>query len=307
MLPDRLEQLPRAAVLRALRRGSLALATGQFVFRIQTSIGHVANGLCELYGDFPASLTSEFADFQVHIRPPRSIRRYYRPQALFLLEGRSAFKPLAYHQAFPLLEWGMNWCISTQVRHLVLFHAAVVARGERALILPAPPGSGKSTLCAALASRGWRLLSDELAMLDPATGSLQGLARPVSLKNASIPVIREFAPQAHVSAPCHDTVKGTVAHLRPTTESVDRVSRPARPAWVVFPRFEPGADTSLTALEPGSALMGMIRNSFNYGALGSLAFESVTDMMTRVRSYEFIYSCLDEAVATFNALPRPEA
>jgi predicted ATPase len=30
------------------------------------------------------------------------------------------------------------------------------------VILPAPPGSGKSTLCAALVTRGWRLLSDEL-------------------------------------------------------------------------------------------------------------------------------------------------
>jgi hypothetical protein len=43
----------------------------------------------------------------------------------------------------------------------------VLERGGRALLLPAPSGSGKSTLCAGLAFNGWRLLSDELALLDP--------------------------------------------------------------------------------------------------------------------------------------------
>ena len=63
------------------------------------------------------------------------------------------------------------------------------------MLLPAPPGAGKSTLCAGLVHRGWRLLSDELALVDMETGLVRGMARPVNLKNKSIEVIRDFAPE----------------------------------------------------------------------------------------------------------------
>ena len=66
-------------------------------------------------------------------------------------------------------------------RYLII-HAAVVERNGFALLLPAPPGSGKSTLCAGLIHHGWRLLSDELALIDPETATLQAIPRPVSLK-----------------------------------------------------------------------------------------------------------------------------
>ncbi|MBK9234594.1 MAG: hypothetical protein IPO19_00450 [Rhodoferax sp.] len=44
------------------------------------------------------------------------------------------------------------------------------------LVMPAIPGSGKSTLTAGLSLSGWRLLSDEFGALDP----LQHEFRPCS-------------------------------------------------------------------------------------------------------------------------------
>lgn len=57
-------------------------------------------------------------------------------------------------------------------------------------IVPAPLDSAKRTLCAALVGKGWRLLSDELALVRLDTGELVPLPRPISLKNASINIIR---------------------------------------------------------------------------------------------------------------------
>lgn len=85
--------------------------------------------------------------------------------------------------AFPQLEWAMNWCISTQANFYLLLHSAVIERNGFAAIMPAPPGSGKSTLCAALINRGWRLLSDELALISLHDQNIYPLARPVGLKN----------------------------------------------------------------------------------------------------------------------------
>ena len=83
-----------------------------------------------------------------------------------------------------MLEAGLNWCIGNLAHQYLVIHSATLERGGRALLMPAPPGSGKSTLCAALITRGWRLLSDEFALVDPATGLLVPVPRPVALKGA---------------------------------------------------------------------------------------------------------------------------
>jgi HprK-related kinase A len=130
-----------------------------------------------------------------------------------------------------------------------------VERSGCALVLPGPPGSGKSTLCAALISRGWRLLSDELTLLDPVTANVVPLPRPVSLKNASIAAIRQFYPAAELGPPVHDTAKGSVAHLKAPTDSVRRASELARPRWIVLPRYETGASAHLAQLSKARTFM----------------------------------------------------
>ncbi|MDZ7829145.1 MAG: HprK-related kinase A [Halofilum sp. (in: g-proteobacteria)] len=290
-------ELP-GAVLRARLSGpGLDLVTGGFRTRIQSPLPDVAAGIAGLYGDFPVAREGGFADFHVAVTRPRGPRRWHRPQVLFRFDGRSVFKPLPLNQAFPMLEWGLNWCVTTQVNHFLLFHAAVVARGERALVMPGQPGSGKSTLCAALVTRGWRLLSDELAMVDLESGDIHGLARPVSLKNESLPVLRALAPDAFLSAPCHDTLKGTVAHLRPPADSVRRMDEPARPAWIVFPKFEAGATTALVPRDRDSAFFELARNSFNYSALGTIAFERTVDLVAQSDCHDLTFSDLDDALA----------
>ena len=74
-----------------------------------------------------------------------------------------------------MLEWGLNWCITAYSQHILVIHAACVARGPRRH----PTGrryQGKSTLCAALANRGWRLLSDKLTLIRLDTGGSWALA-----------------------------------------------------------------------------------------------------------------------------------
>jgi len=56
--------------------------------------------------------------------------------------------------------------------------------------------------------RGWRLLSDELALVCPTAGRIQPLPRPIALKGASIQVIRDFAPHALIGPEHVNTRKG---------------------------------------------------------------------------------------------------
>lgn len=296
----RLGDLTPAEASGRLREG-LALATGPFVFRIVSRLPRVAMNLHRLYADFPLA-EGPFADFHVRVDPVAGPRRWFKPQAQFWLDGLTPFKPLPQTQAYAMLEWGMNWCIASHAHHYLMLHAAVLERAGRALILPGDPGAGKSTLTAALMLDGWRLLSDELTLIDRRDGLLYGLARPVSLKNASIDVIRAHAPSAVLGDVARDTHKGTVSHLRPTPQSVDRVGEPARPAWIVFPRWRERVPARLTPHPKSAAFLHLASHAFNYSLLGDLGFGLTARLMDAASCWDFEYGHLPEALAAFREL-----
>lgn len=297
-----ISQLPARELSRRLEGPGLAFRTGPFSYRVHSDIESVAAGISLLYPDYPLVPDGDFCDFDLALSRPAGLRKHLKPQVRFVFDGTSTFEPLPVAQAFPMLEWGMNWCISTHVNRFLLIHAAVIERDGRALILPAPPGSGKSTLCAGLVHRGWRLMSDEVTMI-PFDGSGVGaLGRPVSLKNASIDVIGRFEPSAVFNVPTPHTAKGTVTHMKVPPGQLERLGQPAQPAWVVFPRWQAGAPAQLTAKPKSDTLVDLARNSFNYGVLGRLGFETMADVVSQCECHEFVYSQLDDAVAVFDRL-----
>ena len=137
--------------------------------------------------------------------------------------------------------------------------------------MPALPGSGKSTLTAALSLNGWRLLSDEFGAFDPALGAFRALLKPIALKNASIGVIRTFARHARLGPEFPKTRKGTVAHLGADALSVARRHEPAAPGAVILPRWSAGSPTRLEPLSSDQLFSALAFNAFNYNTLALLA------------------------------------
>lgn len=290
-----------------LRGPGLRLQTGPFVTCIRSTLAPLIDGLGAMYADYPVLDDGALADFHVRLSGSRGLRRLVRPQVHFHYDGMAPFQPLPLAQVFPMFEWAMNWCVSSQAHSWLVIHAAVIEKGGCAAILPAPPGSGKSTLCAALVNRGWRLLSDELTLVRLDDGRIDPLPRPVSLKNASIDIIRDYAPQAAFTRPVADTVKGTVAHMRASSDSVARALEPAQPAWIVFPQWRHNAPAALQAVPQARAHMRLAENAFNYSLLGEAGFQAVARLVGQARTFDFSYGRLDDAVAVFERLLEEEA
>lgn len=299
--PGPCSELSAAELQAALSRG-LTLETGAFRFRIESNLPSVARGLSKVYADFPVTADLGLRDFHIRIDRVPGWRHWFGPQVNFWFDGFSPFKPLPLNHAFALLEWGMNWCLAGHAHHYLLLHAAVLERNGACIVLPGTPGAGKSTLTAALMLSGWRLLSDELAMVDRDDGLIAPLARPVSLKNESIAIIQGFAPAARFSETAHDTHKGTVAHLRPSTESVRRMHDKGRPAHLIFPRWQAGAATTLTPRPKADSFEHVANHAFNYSLLGRRGFELNAALIDACDCWDFRYSRLDEALRTFEAL-----
>jgi len=201
-----------------------------------------------------------------------------------------------------VLEWGLNLVIAMRHQGYLMLHSAVLERHGFALLLPASPGHGKTTLCAALAHRGWRFLSDEFGLVRPYTQQLLPVPRPMPLKNESIAVIRQFAPEAYIGPEIPGTRKGTVAHVRPPADSIERSRESATARWLVFPRWVAGSPLTLEPIAKGQAFMELAMNAFNYELLGIDAFGTVRGIVNQTACYRLQYSDLDEAVAALSSL-----
>jgi HprK-related kinase A len=220
---------------------------------------------------------------------------------MFRCDGRQPFEPFPADSPLPLFEWGCNALIGRRLNDLLLLHAGVVERDGLALLLPALPGSGKSTLTAALSQRGWRLLSDEFGAFDSESGTFRAVLKPIALKNQSIGVIRRFAPQAAFGPEFPKTRRGTVAHLAPPHDAVARRHEHARPGAVVLPKWIAGSPTRFEPLTENVVFPALAFNAFNYGLLGAVGFQSVVRLVRQCPAWQLVYSDLDDALATIEA------
>ena len=282
---------------RALAGQGLWFDLGAVQVRVQASNPHLAGQLQQVYGSFPCIEHADWADIHLRIDRARGLRGWLRPQVVFRCDGQQGFDPFPADSPLPMLEWGCNWLIGRRLNDLLLLHAGAVERDGLTLVMPAMPGSGKSTLTAALACRGWRLLSDEFGAVDTDTRQFRAILKPVGLKNASIDVIRRFAPQARLGPTFPKTRKGAVAHLAPPADAVARRAQPARPGAIVLPRWEAGSDTHWVPIDADRAFSALAFNAFNYQLLGEAGFETVLHLAQHCPAWELVYSRLDEAVA----------
>ncbi len=285
-----------------LAGAGLKLQMEQFSYHISSPIESVSEGVGRLYSSYPVISDRDFCDFHVAIQPPASsIRRWIKPQAIFSVDSRRPFEPFPIEHSLPLLEWGMNWCVSTYVNYYLKIHAAVIEKDGNAIIMPASPGSGKSTLCAGLVIKNWRLFSDELALIDFSGDKVYPYPRPIGLKNESIEVIRQFGGENITIGPvAADTHKGTVAHMKVFDEAIVKAGQPAKPRRIVFPKYEKGSQVILTPLTKAEGFERVARNAFNYSLLGEKGFLALVNMIRQCDCFEFTYSNLDDAAKVFD-------
>ena len=256
--------------------------------------------ITEFYGPYPRAAPSELPDFVIELKS-RGFA-LFRRQIQAYLDGYVRYQAAPARLGLPMLESGLNWLVWTSTARYLLVHAAVLERQGRALVLPGPSGVGKSTLCAALVARGWRLLSDEVAMIRPRDGLLQPYPRPISLKNESIDMIARMVPDAHFSRRFDGTIKGTVAFMRAPPQAIARADVPARPLVVVFPKYAAHAPVEIAPLEKAQSFMRLVDHSSNYLTLLETGFDTLASVVEACAHFTLSYGALDEAVSLIESL-----
>jgi HprK-related kinase A len=305
-LPDQrattLADMPCEQLAHMLRTDGICIDLGLIATRLRSDVPLLAEHLRSVYRHFPCLPGQAWADLHVLMHRARGLRRWWRPQVQFVADTRMPFAPFPADTALPMFEWGSNWLIAQRMNDSLLLHAGVLERDGKALILPAAPGSGKSTLTAALCLRGWRLLSDEFGAFDPELGAFRPVLKPVALKNQSIEVIRSFEPGAELGPIFPKTRKGTVAHLAPPLRAVQRRHQSARPGMLVLPRWQLNSPTQLEPLPARSAFSAVAFHAFNYAITGAAGFRAAARLARECPAWRLVYSDLDDALRKLDDL-----
>lgn len=294
--------IPLAELQTLAKTSGIRYRTGPFTVCLKTELSSLVRLMQMMYKTTPLLDDNTICQFHVHMTKAKGLRHWIKPQAVFHIDGLKPFDPFPADHALPLFEWGLNWCIGSAANGYLILHSAVVEKNGKAIILPALPGSGKSTLCAGLIHRGWRLLSDEFGIVDHKTGELLPIPRTIPLKNKSIEVIKAFAPDACIGPTFPKTRKGDVAHVAPPADSVLHQADSALPAFVVFPKFTQNAETTLVTQAKGIAFTRLSNNSFNYQFTMENGFNTLTRLVKNTGCFALSFGDLDSAIAQLDKL-----
>lgn len=278
----------------------ITLSIGPATFRIGSAWPDPIRELKRLYANYPAP-ADDFADFTVRLEPAGALRRWLRP-SIFITgdHGLADAAPMSLPHGLLAAEMGMNLQMALGWRRHLLLHASSVEKNGRVLVMTGESGSGKSTLAAQLGERGWRLMGDEFALLDLATGVVLPFPRLVSLKNRAIGVMAAEVPAERMGPLMAGTAKGDIRHMVPRAEAVARMDEGASPALLLFPRF--GHAPDIRSVGHGETFMRLTQASTNYVALGEPGFAALTRFVKTVPAKAIDFPSGNEAIAMVERL-----
>ena len=298
-----IHELSNTDVARLLRGPGVRARMGPFVFGMKTSLSQLVDPIHLLYANYPLEPEEDFIDFEVAVSPRSWRERWLSRNASFIIDGEvPSFPSFERSLALPMFEWAVNWCVFTRPHQYLILHSAVVERNGHAVILPGQPGAGKSTLCAGLSLRGWRLLSDEVCVMRPPCIDLIPVPRPIGLKEESINVIRAFEPGVVMGPATPGTRKGTVAHIQVDAKSVAAGQVSAKPRLIVFPSYRAGVGLSLEPISKAQTLLRIAQDAFNFSVLGAQGFDNLAALVDASDCFALTYSSMDQAIEKLNEL-----
>jgi dTDP-4-amino-4,6-dideoxygalactose transaminase len=200
------------------------------------------------------------------------------------------------HRLLGTFMWHVNQEVIRSGRdRFLLLHAAAAARDGKAVILAAPMESGKTTTVTALLRAGYRYLTDEAVALDPHSLLINPFPKPLTLDRGSWVLFPELQP------PWINGSGATQWHVPASAFGADVMAPPTPPALLVFPQYEPGAETRLEPVSARQAVELLLPCVFGPPTNRRRMFDSVADLVRAVPRYHLVVNDLDAAVELIDA------
>ena len=207
---------------------------------------------------------------------PRGQTRRYT----LLYEGTVRLaRTLDYDEVVEALERDLSLYVAEHARELLFVHAGVVGWQGRAIVLPGPSYTGKSTLVAALLRAGVTYYSDEFAVFDR-RGRVHPFPRPLSLR---------AQPGGRPKRYAIDALKGGAG------------TKPLLVALVAMTQYRDGARFRPRPLSGGEAVLALLANTVSARRQPDVAFRTLQQVVSGAQA---VKGSRGEADDTVDALLR---
>jgi hypothetical protein len=210
-----------------------------------------------------------------------------------LIESKDPEDVLAY------FFWHVNSEAFRGTGDFLLIHAGAVATPSGAgVLLPGASGAGKTSLVAGLVRAGFSYLSDEAGVIDPVTRKLFPFPRALSLKAGSFMYFPELAASGGDFSPSR-----AEWHVRPDDLAQGHIlGEPCEIKFVVAPRYQPEAPTSITPLTRAEGVMELATNAINLSLYGGQALHVLEGLVSRARCFRLVSGDLPSSVQALTEL-----
>ncbi len=156
--------------------------------------------------------------------------------------------------------WLLHAEVSARTRDFVLIHAGAVERRGEAMLLPARPDVGKSSLVLGLLRRGFSYLSDELGAIDPVTGRIHPFERRIAVDDEALAFFGDLHERLEDRGGLGAGLP--TRHVRPEDLGAT-VAGPTDPRWIVFIGEDRVGPPRLTPVTRAGAVERMAAHSTN--------------------------------------------
>jgi hypothetical protein len=191
-----------------------------------------------------------------------------------------------------MLLWHVNRGAISSAGEFVLLHAGAVEWAGHAVLFPAPMESGKTTLVAGMVRAGARYLSDEAAVIEPATLLVHPFPKALTIGAGSRGVLAELAPRLDPEL---------ARYMRGDWHVDARAIRPeclapaTAPSFVIAPTYVRDATTSLVPMTRAETVVHLGQNSFNLTDHGRAGLEVLAAVARTSQCHRLVVGDLDGA------------
>ena len=197
--------------------------------------------------------------------PGSKIRRFH----LLYLDSARLSRTVDLEEALKALDTNLQFIVSLEAPKRLFVHAGVVAWRNRAILIPGPSFSGKSTLVSELVRAGAVYYSDEYAVLD-GRGRVHAYPRPL--------VIRDGVPERGVSRLKKEKLK------------------PLTVGTILVTRYKSGARWSPRALTPAQAALELLANTVAARPRPQFAMGTITKALRRAQALKSVRGDAEKVV-----------